>query len=249
MRVWRPWRTPASTGRGWRRATSEFVSLLETFLIAAVATVLIIRTELWLTNYPQLGGHGLHIAHLLYGGVFMAVAIGILLMFLGRGPWRPAGLIGGIGFGFFIDELGKFITEDNNYFYKPAAGVIYVVFITMFLVLRLLAGGGRSPPRSAWRTPCTWRSTPRTGGCPRASAGAPSYCSTAPINPSRSSPRCAGCWPSSRRCRRSRRAFMSGGVTGSGPGTEEGRPDARPGLIDRTAIATAPPKAEQSITT
>ena len=38
---------------------AEFTSLLETFLIAAIATVLIIRTQLWLTHYPQLGGGGL----------------------------------------------------------------------------------------------------------------------------------------------------------------------------------------------
>lgn len=118
---------------------AEFVSLLETLLIAAVATVLVIRTQLWLTNYPQLGGGGLHIAHLLYGGLFMVIAIGVLLMFLGRGPRRPAALLGGIGFGFFIDELGKFVTEDNNYFFKPAAGAIYLVFMVMFLTIRFLA--------------------------------------------------------------------------------------------------------------
>ena len=118
---------------------AEFTSLLETFLITAIATVLFIRTQLWLTNYPQLGGGGLHIAHLLYGGIFMAIAIGVLLMFLGRSPRRPAALLGGVGFGFFIDELGKFVTADNNYFYKPAAGVIYVVFMLIFLIIRYLS--------------------------------------------------------------------------------------------------------------
>lgn len=120
---------------------AEFVSLLESFLIAAVTTVLVIRTQLWLTHYPQLGGGGLHIAHLLYGGIFMAIAIGVLLMYLGRSPRRPAALLGGIGFGFFIDELGKFVTEDNNYFFRPAAGVIYLVFIAIFLIIRSLASG------------------------------------------------------------------------------------------------------------
>jgi hypothetical protein len=43
----------------------EFGTLHETLLITGVATILVIRTQLWLTNYPQLGGHGLHIAHLL----------------------------------------------------------------------------------------------------------------------------------------------------------------------------------------
>ena len=120
---------------------AELGSLLETFLIAAITTILVIRTQLWLTHYPQLGGGGLHIAHLLWGGMFMVLAIGILLVFLGRGARRPAALIGGVGFGFFIDELGKFITEDNDYFFKPAAGVIYLIFILMFLLIRRLARG------------------------------------------------------------------------------------------------------------
>jgi hypothetical protein len=110
--------------------------LHETFFIAAVATIICIRTELWLTHYPQLGGHGLHIAHLLWGGLLMVIAIAILLTLLGRRARWPAALIAGVGFGFFIDELGKFITSDNNYFFKPAAGLIYLVFITFFLISR-----------------------------------------------------------------------------------------------------------------
>jgi hypothetical protein len=110
--------------------------LHETFFIAAVTTILCIRTQLWLTNYPQLGGHGLHIAHLLWGGLLMVIAIAILLSLLGRRARWPAALVGGIGFGFFIDELGKFITADNNYFFKPAAGLIYLIFVALFLISR-----------------------------------------------------------------------------------------------------------------
>jgi hypothetical protein len=116
----------------------EFGSLHETLIIAGVTTVLVIRTQLWLTNYPQLGGHGLHIAHLLWGGLFMLLAIGLLLTFLGRTVLRAAAVIGGVGFGFFIDELGKFVTEDNNYFYRPAAALIYLIFVGLFLLTRAL---------------------------------------------------------------------------------------------------------------
>ncbi len=115
---------------------ADMGQLHETFLVSAVTMILVIRTQLWLTNYPQLGGSGLHIAHLLWGGLFMVITIGILLTLLGRRPRVPAAVLGGIGFGFFIDELGKFITDDNDYFFKPAAGVIYIVFVALFLVSR-----------------------------------------------------------------------------------------------------------------
>src|SRR5919109_993516 len=68
-----------------RRAprNADFGELQETFLVCAVATILIVRTQLWLTNYPQLGGHGLHIAHLLWGGLLMLAALVMLLFFIG----------------------------------------------------------------------------------------------------------------------------------------------------------------------
>jgi hypothetical protein len=113
-------------------------SLLDTVLICAVGTILVIRTQLWLTNYPQLGGHGLHIAHLLWGGLGMLIALVILLSFLSPVARQVAAVLGGIGFGFFIDELGKFLTSDNNYFFKPTAAIMYVFFVLFFLGIRSL---------------------------------------------------------------------------------------------------------------
>jgi hypothetical protein len=112
--------------------------LLDTVLVCAVATILIVRTQLWLTNYPQLGGSGLHIAHLLWGGLFMLVALVTLLSFISPVAREVAAVVGGVGLGLFVDELGKFVTSDNNYFFKPTAALIYVFFVAFYLVIRHL---------------------------------------------------------------------------------------------------------------
>jgi hypothetical protein len=110
--------------------------LLENFLVSAVGSMLVIRLYLSLTGYPQIGGAGLHIAHMLWGGLLMLAAIFISLGFLSRPAHDWAAVLGGIGFGAFIDELGKYLTQDNNYFFQPAIAIIYVLFIFIYLAIR-----------------------------------------------------------------------------------------------------------------
>lgn len=124
--------------QAWRNTIRivDIGGLQDTFLVSAVAMILVIRLQLFLTHYPQLGGGKLHIAHLLWGGLLMMIAVLALISLLGRTVRTVGAIVGGLGFGFFIDELGKFITSDNDYFFQPAAGLIYVVFICLYLLTR-----------------------------------------------------------------------------------------------------------------
>ncbi len=95
-----------------------------------------IRFILRLTGYPSLGGARFHIAHMLWGGLLMAAALLICLSFLGNRTRLLAAFLGGVGFGTFIDEIGKFITRDNNYFYQPSIALIYIMFVLIYLAFR-----------------------------------------------------------------------------------------------------------------
>ena len=110
--------------------------LLDTFLVTAVATVVVIRIFLEATGYPQLGSGSLHIAHVLWGGLGMLVAIVLLLLYLSPTTRLVAAVVGGAGFGAFVDELGKFVTSDNDYFFRPTAAILYALFVILFLATR-----------------------------------------------------------------------------------------------------------------
>ena len=109
---------------------------LDLFLVCAVASVLGNRVFLIITGYPQLGNGTLHISHAIWGALMMSIAIIFAISFLAPNNRTFIAFIGGCGFGWFIDELGKFITRDVNYFFKPTIGLIYFVFIAMYLAFR-----------------------------------------------------------------------------------------------------------------
>jgi len=116
----------------------EAASLLELFLVTAVFSVLGIRFFLVLTGYPSLTPGSLHIAHVLLGGVLMMIALVIALAYINKSAHYIVAVLGGFGFGAFIDELGKFITGDNDYFFRPTVALIYVVFVLLYLLVEIL---------------------------------------------------------------------------------------------------------------
>jgi hypothetical protein len=129
--------------------SSDAGLFLETFLVAAVAAAILVRSYLALTGYPKVGNGELHIAHMLWGGLLMLVGIVVLLLFLDRPLQHAAAFVAGIGFGIFLDEIGKFVTRDNDYFFRPAIALIYVVFVALFLVLRAVLSAPMLNPREA----------------------------------------------------------------------------------------------------
>ena len=120
------------------RRSLDLTRDLTTLFVCAVSTVLLTRSFLALAGYPQVGGSKFHIAHVLYGGLLLLAACVVSLGFLNPEVKVVAAVLGGVGFGLFIDEVGKFVTTDNNYFFQPATAMIYVIFMLLFLTFRLI---------------------------------------------------------------------------------------------------------------
>src|SRR5262245_49793283 len=122
------------------------MTYLVSFLVMTVATVLSIRAILAATGYPQLSGNGLHIAHAVWGGLVLAVGVVVLLSFVGPVVRPVAVVVSGIGFGLFLDEVGKFVTSTNNYFFRPAVAIMYVVTVLFVLGAQWVHGRKRPGP-------------------------------------------------------------------------------------------------------
>ena len=117
-------------------------------LVSFAGTVLATRAYLELTGYPRIGGGELHIAHALFGGLLLFAAVLLPLVLAGRTVYRAAAVLGGIGIGLFIDEVGKFITTQNDYFYPAAAPLIYATFLLAVLIYLRVRRKIEPDPRS-----------------------------------------------------------------------------------------------------
>lgn len=112
-------------------------------LLSFAASVAGTRLFLEITNYPQLGGGELHIAHVLWGGLLLFIASLLPLILANRWVYPLGAVLAGAGVGLFIDEVGKFITATNDYFYPAAAPIIYAFFLLVVLVYTRIR---REPP-------------------------------------------------------------------------------------------------------
>ncbi len=115
-----------------RREDAEqyLLILMLSFAFSVSAT----RFFLHLTNYPKIGGGELHIAHVLWGGLILFASSLLPLIFTNRWVYNLSAALSGMGVGLFIDEVGKFITSTNDYFYRPAAPVIYIFFLLVVML-------------------------------------------------------------------------------------------------------------------
>jgi hypothetical protein len=128
--------------RKWFRGRNYALGAqLDTFLVCAASGVMLNRVILIVLGYPQVGSRkpdGIHISHSIYGGFSMMVAISIAIAFLHPSVRWFLAVVAGLGFGWYIDELGKYVSN-AGYLFEPALALIYVVFVAMFLAFRTLA--------------------------------------------------------------------------------------------------------------
>lgn len=130
-----------------KRADAENY-LLITLLVFA-GSVIATRLFLQMTGFPRLGNDVLHIAHALWGGLFLMISAILPMIFVNRWVFNLSAALNGVGIGLFIDEVGKFITANNDYFYPPAAPLIYASFLMLALVYFFVKKPNKPEPRTA----------------------------------------------------------------------------------------------------
>jgi hypothetical protein len=131
-----------------REDASQYLLIM---LISFAGSITLTRLFLQLTGYPQLGGGTLHIAHVLWGGLLLFGASLLPLVLVNRWARTAGAGLAGAGAGLFLDEVGKFITSTNDYFYPPAAPIIYLFFLlTVWVYIRFSRPPARDPRASLY---------------------------------------------------------------------------------------------------
>ena len=128
-------------------------SYLLTSLVVFGVTVIFTRLFLQLTGFPQLGNSVLHIAHALWGGLVLFVAVLLPLAFANRWALQASAILSGLGIGLFIDEVGKFITQTDDYFFPPALSLIYGFFLLCVFLYLIFLRPHKADPRPS-HVPC-----------------------------------------------------------------------------------------------
>ena len=118
-----------------RENAADLILLL---MITALITLLVTRYFLQLLGWPTISFGAWHIAHANWGGMLMVIGMMLVLIFHGEKIRKTAAIVVGMGWGLFIDEVGKYITKNNNYWFQPAIIIIYISFIILYLVYRHL---------------------------------------------------------------------------------------------------------------
>jgi hypothetical protein len=104
---------------------------LTVLVVAFVVTVTATRLFLVITGYPRIGGSTYHLAHALWGGLLLVVAVVTMLLWANRWALHLGAVLAGVGAGLFIDEVGKFITTTNDYFFPLAAPIVYLAMVLL----------------------------------------------------------------------------------------------------------------------
>ncbi len=112
------------------RAARYLVVTIAAFAVTVAGT----RWYLELAGYPMVGGGDLHVAHALWGGLALLIAALLPLLWVGRRSLLLSALLAGVGVGLFIDEVGKFLTTSTDYFFAPAAPIIYGSLLLLALL-------------------------------------------------------------------------------------------------------------------
>ncbi len=115
-----------------KRRNAQYYLLIT--LVSFAASVVLTRLYLGLTGFPKMGSGEFHIAHVLWGGLLLFIASILPLILANRWVFVASAILNGVGVGLFIDEVGKFITQNNDYFSPLAAPIIYAFFLITVLI-------------------------------------------------------------------------------------------------------------------